>query len=85
VGLECGDDGVVAASTHFAGPIALPDVLEIDADGSFALLGRHADLVKIAGRRSSLTGLNLLLQELPGLEDGVFYLPSAGSPVERLC
>ena len=70
---------------HFPGPTALPDALRIDAEGSFALLGRHADLVKIAGRRASLSGLNLLLLELPGLEDGVFYLPTGASPVERLC
>ena len=30
---------------------------------------------KFAGRRASLAGLNLLLQDLPGLGDGVFYLP----------
>ena len=51
----------------------------------FTLLGRQADLVKIAGRRASLAGLNLLLQDLPGLEDGVFYLPATGNPTERLC
>ena len=49
------------------------------------LLGRQADLVKIGGRRASLAGLNLLLQDLPGLHDGVFYLPDTGDPTERLC
>ena len=49
------------------------------------MLGRQNDLIKIAGRRASLAGLNLLLQELPGLEDGVFYLPATGNPTERLC
>jgi len=85
VRLAYGGGGVVAVGAHFPGPIALPDALRIDAEGSFVLLGRHADLVKIAGRRASLSGLNLLLQELPGLEDGVFYLPSGSGPVDRLC
>jgi hypothetical protein len=49
------------------------------------LLGRQADLIKIAGRRASLAGLNLLLHDMPGFEDGVFYLPATGSPTERLC
>jgi len=59
--------------------------LLLAADGSFTLLGRQSDLVKIAGRRASLAGLNLLLQEMPGLADGVFYLPDTGSDTERLC
>jgi acyl-coenzyme A synthetase/AMP-(fatty) acid ligase len=32
-----------------------------------------------------LTGLNLLLEDLPGVEDAVFYLPSSAHPTERLC
>ena len=63
----------------------LLDELVIEPNGSFTLLGRQADLVKIAGRRASLAGLNLLLQDMPGLEDGVFYLPSTSNPTERLC
>ena len=53
--------------------------------GGFILLGRQADLIKIAGRRASLAGLNLLLQDMPGVEDAVFYLPDNGNPTERLC
>jgi 3-hydroxymyristoyl/3-hydroxydecanoyl-(acyl carrier protein) dehydratase len=69
---------------HFASPRMLADQVEPGADGTFKLLGRQADLIKIAGRRASLAGLNLLLQNLPGLTDGVFYLPATGSPTERL-
>jgi len=75
----------LARGSHFASPATLLDELELEADGSFRLLGRQNDLIKIAGRRASLAGLNLLLQELPGLEDGVFYLPATGNPTERLC
>jgi acyl-coenzyme A synthetase/AMP-(fatty) acid ligase len=85
VRLEAGDSATVAWGSHFASPMALPDALKIDANGAFALLGRQSDLIKIAGRRASLDGLNLLLEDMPGLEDGVFYLPAAGGPVERPC
>jgi acyl-coenzyme A synthetase/AMP-(fatty) acid ligase len=70
--------------THFPSPQLLADQVEVDAQGGFDLLGRHGDLIKIAGRRASLAGLNLLLQDLPGQDDAVFYLPATGAPTERL-
>ena len=69
-----------AWGTHFPSPQTLADQVELDARGGFTLLGRRGDLIKIAGRRASLAGLNLLLQDLPGLTDGVFYLPATGAP-----
>ena len=69
---------------HFSSPQRLGDHVVIDDAGSFVLLGREADMIKIAGRRASLSGLNELLQEMPGLSDGIFYLPSTDNPAERL-
>ncbi|HEY6087941.1 MAG TPA: AMP-binding protein [Burkholderiaceae bacterium] len=83
--IERVDDAIRAHGAHFRSPVGLPDEAEIDADGSFRLLGRSADMIKIGGRRASLAGLNLLLEDLPGLEDGVFYLPGTANPTERLC
>jgi acyl-coenzyme A synthetase/AMP-(fatty) acid ligase len=85
VTLETTDAATLAQGGHFASPVTLFDDVRIDGDGAFALLGRRGDLVKIAGRRASLSGLNLLLQDLPGLEDGVFYQPASANPAERLC
>ncbi|HEV7913049.1 MAG TPA: AMP-binding protein [Albitalea sp.] len=85
VQLASNDDATDAHGSHFGSPVRLLDQLDIGADGRFTLLGRQADLIKIAGRRASLAGLNALLQEMPGLADGVFYLPASGSPTERLC
>jgi len=85
VRLDSVEGATLGRGTHFASPAQLLDEIVVEADGSFTLLGRQADLVKIAGRRASLAGLNLLLQDLPGLEDGVFYLPPTGNPTERLC
>ena len=75
--LSCG-------ATHFPSPQLLGDQVAIEDAGSFNLLGREADMIKIAGRRASLSGLNELLQEMPGLSDGVFYLPTSDNPAERL-
>ena len=77
--------GTQARGSHFASPVTLLDQLDIEPSGAFTLRGRQTDLIKIAGRRASLAGLNSLLQELPGLEDGVFYLPTTDQPTARLC
>lgn len=84
VRLEHGEGATLAHGAHFPSPHTLADLVELAGDGRFTLLGRHADMVKIGGRRASLAGLNLLLQDLPGLQDGVFYLPPTDSPTERL-
>ena len=84
VRVEPSPAGTQVWGTHFPSPQMLADQIELDAQGDFKLLGRGSDLIKIAGRRASLAGLNLLLQDLPGLDDGVFYLPATGSPIERL-
>ena len=79
------DDANIASGSHFPSPVKLLDELLLEPDGCFTMLGRQSDLVKIAGRRTSLAGLNELLHEMPGLEDGVFYLPTTGNVTERLC
>lgn len=78
------NEGTQVWGKHFPSPQTLADQVELDAQGGFDLMGRRGDMIKIAGRRASLTGLNLLLQDLPGLADGVFYLPATGMPTERL-
>jgi acyl-CoA synthetase (AMP-forming)/AMP-acid ligase II/3-hydroxymyristoyl/3-hydroxydecanoyl-(acyl carrier protein) dehydratase len=84
VRLQHGAGETLAWGAHFPSPHTLADLVEIADGGRFSLLGRPADMVKIGGRRASLAGLNLLLQDLPGLQDGVFYLPPTDSPTERL-
>lgn len=84
VRLEAADAGTQVWGAHFQSPRLLGDRMEFGPDGDFALLGRQADLIKIGGRRASLAALNLLLQDMPGLADGVFYLPATGAPAERL-
>lgn len=56
----------------------LSDVIERNADGTFMLHGRTADLVNIAGKRTSLASLNHHLNTIPGVQDGVFLMPDDG-------
>jgi len=51
----------------------LDDQFSINAQGHFTLLGRASDLIKVAGKRSSLNSLNQLLNQIEGVNDGVFF------------
>jgi acyl-coenzyme A synthetase/AMP-(fatty) acid ligase len=53
----------------------LSDIVEQAADGTFTLHGRMADLVNIAGKRTSLASLSHHLNNIPGVRDGVFVMP----------
>jgi acyl-coenzyme A synthetase/AMP-(fatty) acid ligase len=67
------------AGGHLAQPVVLSDHLQLMPDGRFSLEGRHGDMVKIAGKRASLGDLNLQLQSIPGVEDGVFVLQGSAN------
>ncbi|MFO1351297.1 MAG: AMP-binding protein [Gammaproteobacteria bacterium] len=70
---------------HLANGVALDDVLEMSANGRFKLLGRHEDMVNIAGKRASLANLNHQLNAIPGVSDGAFIAPDPSvDGVQRL-
>jgi len=73
-------DCVRACGGHIETPIAMNDRIEPITDGHFLLHGRIADLVNIAGKRHSLASLNHLLNSIPGVVDGAFYMPDETSP-----
>jgi acyl-coenzyme A synthetase/AMP-(fatty) acid ligase len=58
---------------HIEQPTRLCDVLEVRGDQRFLLHGRIADLVNIAGKRSSLAYLSHQLNSIPGVLDGAFF------------
>jgi acyl-coenzyme A synthetase/AMP-(fatty) acid ligase/peptidoglycan/xylan/chitin deacetylase (PgdA/CDA1 family) len=64
-----------ASGGHVEGVVPLSDVLDLQSPTRFALLGRHADMVNIAGKRTSLAYLNHQLNGIPGVLDGTFYWP----------
>jgi acyl-coenzyme A synthetase/AMP-(fatty) acid ligase len=66
----------VVSGGHVEQPTPLQDVIEIRNDGThFVLHGRFADMVNIAGKRNSLGYLNQQLASIPGVKDGVFFIP----------
>ena len=50
-------------------------MIELRASDRFLLHGRTADLVNIAGKRTSLAHLNYHLNSIAGVRDGVFVAP----------
>ncbi len=75
VSLVAEGDCVSARGGHIETPTAMNDVLETITDKLFLLHGRKADLVNIAGKRHSLASLNHLLNSIPGVLDGAFFMP----------
>jgi len=68
-------DNTYACGGHIATQIAMNDIIEPLTAEFFLLNGRLSDLVNIAGKRHSLASLNYLLNKIPGVVDGVFYMP----------
>lgn len=79
-GITCASGG------HVQERVGLSDNIELLPDGRFILHGRHADLVNIAGKRTSLEYLNRQLCAIEGVCDGVFFQPGddACDSVRRL-
>jgi acyl-coenzyme A synthetase/AMP-(fatty) acid ligase len=68
-------DCVRACGERIDTPTVMNDVIELVDDEHFLLHGRKADLVNIAGKRHSLASLNHLLNSIPGVVDGAFFMP----------
>ena len=78
-------DVVSVAGGHVENKVPFTDVIEPDGDDVFVLHGRNADLVNIAGKRTSLGYLNHQLNDIEGVRDGVFFMPDeSGEGVTRL-
>jgi acyl-coenzyme A synthetase/AMP-(fatty) acid ligase len=87
VRLTVSNDRVLAHGGHVEQLTEMQDVIEITGDEEFLLHGRTADLVNVAGKRSSFGYLNAQLNAIPGVADGVFFLCdgfTGSTGVERL-
>jgi acyl-coenzyme A synthetase/AMP-(fatty) acid ligase len=86
IALEAAGEVTVASGGHVEGAVPLADVIELRPDGGFLLLGRQADLINIAGKRTSLAYLNHQIGAIPGVRDAAFFLPEeAADGLTRLC
>jgi acyl-coenzyme A synthetase/AMP-(fatty) acid ligase len=79
-----------ASGGYVEGRVPISDVIELQDGGFFFLHGRHADMVNIAGKRTSLAYLNRQLSAIPEVEDGCFYMPDEAKEasvegITRLC
>lgn len=69
-------DATYVSGGHVVGELPLSDITELCSDTTFLLHGRTADLINIAGKRTSLASLNHHLNAIDGVQDGVFFMPS---------
>lgn len=89
VSLSQQGDETRASGEHVEGCVPLSDLIELLPEQRFLLHGRHADLINIAGKRTSLAYLNHQICALPGVVDAAFFLPdeaegSEGTGITRL-
>ena len=92
VTLDVEGSSAVASHGHVDQPTSLADVIELAPDFAnsrrFMLVGRSADMVNIAGKRTSLGYLDVQLNAIDGVIDGAFFMPdedeSAHEGVTRL-
>lgn len=84
--LHAAQGRVWATGGHIEPAMPMADELELLTAERFLLHGRTADLVNIAGKRSSLGYLNFQLNAVPGVVDGTFFMPddADGENVTRL-
>lgn len=78
-----------AAGPHVGEKVRLGDRLDVADDGRFRWIGRAGDLVKIGGKRGSLSALNTVLTGIAGVDDAVYFFPDeaggdASHPTHRL-
>jgi acyl-coenzyme A synthetase/AMP-(fatty) acid ligase len=69
---------------HILEPQRIADRLKRRGEREFTLHGRKSNLVKIAGKRTSLEALNAALARIEGVRDGVFYLNEGASRLGAL-
>jgi len=77
-------DGTLIGAPHLPQPVALADLMEVEADGRFHVRGRQADLLEIAGKRASLSDLTRRLLAVPGVCDGVMLQFDSPGKVRRI-
>jgi acyl-coenzyme A synthetase/AMP-(fatty) acid ligase len=85
IALKQDERGTWASGAPVETVTLLHDVIELVGPDRFLLHGRTADLVNIAGKRTSLAYLDHQLNSIAGVADGVFIMPEeADGRVTRL-
>jgi len=74
VTLTAVNDLTFAQGGHVEQRTVMCDLIEIVSADQFLLHGRAADMVNVAGKRSSFAYLNAQLHAIPGVRDGAFFV-----------
>jgi acyl-coenzyme A synthetase/AMP-(fatty) acid ligase len=77
VALRTDGAGTWVRGAHIDGEILVGDVIELRDRERFLLHGRTADLVNVAGKRTSLEYLDYHLNSIAGVRDGAFVAPAS--------
>jgi acyl-coenzyme A synthetase/AMP-(fatty) acid ligase len=81
------DRGAEAGAARLTAPgepaMLLNDLIALEPDRRFRLLGRRQDVVKVGGKRASLAGLTAALLAVDGVVDGAVVMPDAGEAGEE--
>lgn len=79
------DEPLEIMADYLPNPLLLSDRIRSLNDGTFELTGRMEDLINIAGKRTSLAGMNHCLLSIDGVQDGAFVFQNTGvEQIERL-
>jgi acyl-coenzyme A synthetase/AMP-(fatty) acid ligase len=70
--------------TDAAGYYRTADRAEPDGERGFALLGRSDGIVKVAGKRVDLTGIQQILRQIPGVDDAYVFAQKTGQGRENV-
>lgn len=73
--IRTSDNSFYISGPHIKEELLIQDIIELQQPNEFKLIGRHNDLIKIAGKRISLGDLNQKLMDIEGVVDGIFFIP----------
>lgn len=79
--LETEAKPVRVTAPHLEIAVPLQDMIESDGVDGFRLVGRAQDLLKVGGRRASLSELTQTLLSIPGVVDGIVFQPGRDDDV----
>lgn len=81
--LQASPSGSMFSTFYLPEPVTLGDLLETEEAG-FRILGRADDVIKVFGKRHSLSALNQLLSGLDMVKDSAYFMPDAASSEDEV-
>jgi acyl-coenzyme A synthetase/AMP-(fatty) acid ligase len=75
---QVSDGATSVRAAHLDGVVPVGDRVELEPGGRVRLLGRDADMIKIGGRRGSLSDIAAKIASLPGVTDQAVFMPMEG-------